>query len=95
MKKLILIVIVLLPGLVGAASDCRVVDFQDHYEAVCDGEAASTPAPQPATVTAAPVPELPPPPPVQASTPSFPETERVTVQTSRSAGSYRQRKTSH
>ncbi len=32
---------VLFPFLAFAAKDCRIIEYPDHYEAVCDGEAAN------------------------------------------------------
>jgi hypothetical protein len=43
MKTIILLGIVLVPC-VAFATDCRVVEFPDHYEAVCTGDAPQTPA---------------------------------------------------
>jgi hypothetical protein len=44
MRKIILLGMVLLPCMAFADSDCRVVEFADHYEAICVGSAEQTPA---------------------------------------------------
>ena len=44
MGKIISLVIVLLPCAAFAATDCRIVEYADHYEAVCVGTAELTPA---------------------------------------------------
>ena len=44
MRKIILLVMVLLPGMAFAATDCRIVEYPDHTEAVCVGDAEQTPA---------------------------------------------------
>lgn len=36
--------ILLLPCTAFAATNCRVIEFPDHYEAICDGTAEKTPA---------------------------------------------------
>jgi hypothetical protein len=38
MKALMVTILLLFPGLASAASDCRVVEYQDRYVATCDGE---------------------------------------------------------
>ena len=47
MKKIIVLVLVLLSCATFAAATCRVVEYPDHNEAICDGDAdqlnASTP----------------------------------------------------
>ena len=48
MKINILLVMLLFPFTAFAATDCRVIEYPDHYEAVCVGDAAQTPASQPA-----------------------------------------------
>ncbi len=52
MKKhtIILLGIVLVPYAAFAATNCRVVEYPDHYEAICTGD-----APPPAPSSAAPV----------------------------------------
>jgi hypothetical protein len=42
MKKLISLVMFLLPCTALAGTDCRVVEFPDHYEAICDGTPEQT-----------------------------------------------------
>lgn len=37
MGRIVLVAMVLLPRMVFAATDCRVVEYPDHYEAVCVG----------------------------------------------------------
>jgi hypothetical protein len=44
MKKLVSLLMVLLPGASLAGADCRVVEYPDHYEAVCVEAAAKTAA---------------------------------------------------
>jgi hypothetical protein len=43
MSKIISVVMLLLPCQVFAATDCRVVEYPDHYEAVCVGEPRPVP----------------------------------------------------
>ncbi|KAB0670437.1 hypothetical protein F6V30_09825 [Oryzomonas sagensis] len=43
MKKIILPGIVLMPCVVFGATDCRVVEYPDHYEAVCIGTTEQVP----------------------------------------------------
>jgi len=44
MRKIILLVIVLLPCTTFAATNCRIIEYPDHYEAICVGDAEQTPA---------------------------------------------------
>jgi hypothetical protein len=44
MRKLILLVMVLLPCTAFAGTDCRVVEYPDHYEAICVGDSEKTPS---------------------------------------------------
>jgi len=37
MGRIVLLAMVLLPRMVFAATDCRIVEYPDHYEAVCIG----------------------------------------------------------
>lgn len=37
-RKYIVAGMVLLPGMVIAATDCRVIEYPDHYDAVCVGD---------------------------------------------------------
>lgn len=46
MRKIISLGMVLLPCTAFAATDCRVVEYPDHYEAVCIGDAEQKPASQ-------------------------------------------------
>ncbi len=48
MKTIVLLGIVLMSNAAFAATDCRVVEYPDHYEAVCTGDASQTPAQTPA-----------------------------------------------
>src|SRR5690242_17918892 len=61
MKTIAIVGIVLAPYLAFAASDCRVVEYPDHYEAVCTGDASHMPvspvSPAPRAVPRASVPE--------------------------------------
>jgi hypothetical protein len=43
MRKIISLAMLLLPCQVFAATDCRVIEFTDHYEAVCAGDPGSVP----------------------------------------------------
>lgn len=43
MGRIVLAAIVLLPRMVFATTDCRVVEYPDHYEAVCVGDEKSGP----------------------------------------------------
>ena len=45
MKTIAIAGIVLLPYLAFAATDCRVIEYPDRYEAICTGDAPHTPAP--------------------------------------------------
>lgn len=42
MRKIISLVMVLLPCTAFAATNCRVIEYPDHYEAVCVGDAQQT-----------------------------------------------------
>jgi hypothetical protein len=44
MRKIIVLVLVLLSCSTFAAAACRVVEYPDHNEAVCDGDAEQSPA---------------------------------------------------
>ncbi len=44
MKTIVLLGIMVMSTAAFAATDCRVVEFPDHYEAVCTGEAQRPPA---------------------------------------------------
>jgi hypothetical protein len=44
MKKLISLLMLLFPCAALAGTDCRVVEFADHYEAICSGNASQAPA---------------------------------------------------
>ena len=44
MRKIISLLTFLLPCTAFAGTDCRVVEFPDHYEAICVGTAEQTPA---------------------------------------------------
>jgi hypothetical protein len=44
MKTLFALLTMLIPCLVFAASDCNVVEFDDHFEAVCTGDEKAVPA---------------------------------------------------
>ena len=44
MRKIISLVMVLLPCTAFAATNCRVIEYPDHYEAVCVGSAEQIPA---------------------------------------------------
>jgi len=48
MRIFISVLLILLPTMALAATDCHVVEYQDHYEAVCTGDEKSVPdsAPQ-------------------------------------------------
>jgi hypothetical protein len=46
MRKIISLMIVLLPCAAFAATDCRFIEYPDHYEAICIGDADKTPASQ-------------------------------------------------
>jgi hypothetical protein len=50
MRIIILLVMVLLPCAAFAGTNCRVVEYPDHYEAICDGDAEKTPSPYQRTV---------------------------------------------
>ena len=43
---LILLVIAAIPCLVLASDDCRLIEYPDHYEAVCEGDATYAPPKQ-------------------------------------------------
>lgn len=43
MRKIISLLMVLLPCMAFAATDCRVIEYPDHSEAVCVGDAEQTP----------------------------------------------------
>jgi hypothetical protein len=45
MKIIISLAMVLLPCTTFASTDCRVVEYPDHYEAICNGDSEKTPAP--------------------------------------------------
>jgi len=47
MRKIISVVMLLLPSLVFAATDCRVIEYLDHYEAVCAGDPGPVPVQTP------------------------------------------------
>jgi hypothetical protein len=47
MRNKILLLMVLLPCTAFAGTDCRVVEYADHYEAICDGVAEQAPASSP------------------------------------------------
>ena len=96
-RKIVLLGMVLMPVPAFSATDCRVVEYPDHYEAVCIGNTPPTIGQQPqvpvqtestewiqtARQMQAPVQE-------QADAPL---TELTMVSTNRSFGSYRPRKT--
>jgi hypothetical protein len=44
MRTFIAIMIVLLPCAAFAATDCRIIEFPDHTEAICVGDPAESPA---------------------------------------------------
>ena len=44
MKKIILPVLMLLSCATFAAADCRVIEYPDHNEAICVGDAEQTPS---------------------------------------------------
>ncbi len=71
MNKLIVLGIVLLPCLAhAAASDCKVVEFADHYELMCVGDGKIVPAPLQQTVDSPPAVTAPLSPPQTVATPS-------------------------
>ena len=43
MKKLIVIGMLMLPGTVFAEEDCKVVEFPEHFEVTCTGDAKPVP----------------------------------------------------
>jgi hypothetical protein len=47
MNKIILLMMVLLPCTAVAAGNCRVIEYPDHSEAICDGNSGQPPASQP------------------------------------------------
>ena len=56
MKKIIIVGIVLLPCLVHGATNCKVVEFPDHYDASCIGdEKSGQQAVSPSSVVTSPV----------------------------------------
>jgi hypothetical protein len=54
MKTLLVIVLIMLPCIVIAAEDCQVVEFPDHFEVTCTGDAMPVQIPRQA-VTQAPM----------------------------------------
>lgn len=40
MRGTVILAIVLLPSMAAAATECRVVEYPDHYEAICTGDPA-------------------------------------------------------
>jgi hypothetical protein len=44
MRKIILLMLMLLPCSAFAGSNCRLIEYPDHYEAICDGSVEQTPA---------------------------------------------------
>ena len=47
MKILISVLLILVPTASLAVTDCHIVEFPDHYEAVCTGDEKSVPDPAP------------------------------------------------
>jgi hypothetical protein len=45
MRKFILMGMILLPGVVVGASDCRIVEYPENYEVVCVGDGKYVPVP--------------------------------------------------
>ena len=43
MRKIIFIGMVLLPCMAIAGTDCRIIEYPDHFEAVCDGDSRQSP----------------------------------------------------
>jgi hypothetical protein len=39
MRKIILLVLLVLPCMAFASTNCKLVEYKDHYEAICDGSA--------------------------------------------------------
>ena len=93
MRALLLAVIMLMPCATLAATNCRIVEYSDHYEAVCIGDGLPTierpqaPA-QPLSIEQARQFQTP----VREQT-DAPITEQKVVSTNRSFGPYRQRMT--
>lgn len=54
MRKIIMVGMVVLPHMVFAATDCRVVEYPDHFEAVCVGDEKTGPVPAKATMAVEP-----------------------------------------
>jgi hypothetical protein len=50
MREIVLLVLLLLPGPALATADCRVIEYPDHYEAICDGDVALKAAVTPTAV---------------------------------------------
>jgi hypothetical protein len=44
MRKIILLGILLTPCMAFATNNCRMVEYPDHYEAICDADAPKTAA---------------------------------------------------
>jgi hypothetical protein len=44
MRKFISLVMLFLPCTAFAGTDCRIVEYPDHYEAICTGNAEQSPA---------------------------------------------------
>jgi hypothetical protein len=89
MKRILMLGMLALPRLCFAATDCHIVEMKDHFEAVCVGDAMPSQAParaQPQAVVEA----APPPAPI-SEVPKGIVTERTTVNTPRSFGSYRRK----
>jgi len=49
MKTFLSAAIVMMPCMAFAAVDCRIIEYEDHFEAVCVGDAQQTPTPPGAT----------------------------------------------
>ena len=45
MRTLIFVVLVLLPCMAVASTNCHVVEYADHYEAICNGDKPASVAP--------------------------------------------------
>ena len=56
MKRIIAGVMLLLPQILHAGTDCRVREFPDHYEAVCIGDEKAGTVPAKSTTTSQPAP---------------------------------------
>ncbi|HEX9080363.1 MAG TPA: hypothetical protein VF795_12290 [Desulfuromonadaceae bacterium] len=76
MKKIVMIGTVLLPSLACAATDCRVVEYPDHYEAICMGDGNSGPVSAPVAAPSQPSVSSPPVAAPQGVVPSLPQVHR-------------------